>query len=81
MLDLSFLTEEEYEKLMTVLQRDADLKKKDGDRIRWEAFSSAHICPPFLQGTSSLGASKWMFFFAFISKSKRLALGLGQRSD
>ncbi|XP_009943542.2 synaptotagmin-like protein 2 [Opisthocomus hoazin] len=34
MLDLSFLTEEEYEKLMKVLQRDAELKKKDGDRIR-----------------------------------------------
>uniref|UniRef100_A0A8C7EC63 Synaptotagmin like 2 n=1 Tax=Nothoprocta perdicaria TaxID=30464 RepID=A0A8C7EC63_NOTPE len=32
MLDLSFLTEEEYEKLMKVLQRDAELKKKDGDR-------------------------------------------------
>ncbi|XP_037765072.1 synaptotagmin-like protein 2 [Chelonia mydas] len=34
MLDLSFLTEEEYEKLMKVLQRDAELKKKDSDRIR-----------------------------------------------
>ncbi|XP_077334983.1 synaptotagmin-like protein 2 isoform X2 [Lithobates pipiens] len=34
MLDLSFLTEEEYEKLMKVLQRDADLQKKDSDRIR-----------------------------------------------
>ncbi|XP_054852322.1 synaptotagmin-like protein 2 [Eublepharis macularius] len=34
MLDLSFLTEEEYEKLLQVLQRDAELKKKDGDRIR-----------------------------------------------
>ncbi|CAN8188486.1 unnamed protein product [Coccothraustes coccothraustes] len=34
MLDLSFLTEEEYEELMKVLQRDAELKKKDGDRIR-----------------------------------------------
>ncbi|KAM6300091.1 synaptotagmin-like protein 2 [Aegotheles albertisi] len=34
MLDLSFLTEEEYENLMKVLQRDAELKKKDGDRIR-----------------------------------------------
>lgn len=34
MLDLSFLTEEEYEKLMKVLQRDADLQKKDYDRIR-----------------------------------------------
>nr|XP_021152448.1 synaptotagmin-like protein 2 isoform X4 [Columba livia] len=34
MLDLSFLTEEEYEQLMKVLQRDAELKKKDGDRIR-----------------------------------------------
>uniref|UniRef100_A0ACB8FX11 Uncharacterized protein n=1 Tax=Sphaerodactylus townsendi TaxID=933632 RepID=A0ACB8FX11_9SAUR len=34
MLDLSFLTEEEYEKLLHVLQRDAELKKKDGDRIR-----------------------------------------------
>ncbi|XP_034957852.1 synaptotagmin-like protein 2 isoform X2 [Zootoca vivipara] len=36
MLDLSFLTEEEYGKLMKVLQRDAELKKKDGDRIRLE---------------------------------------------
>ncbi|XP_025945341.1 synaptotagmin-like protein 2 [Apteryx rowi] len=34
MLDLSFLTEEEYEKLMKVLQRDAELKKKDEDRVR-----------------------------------------------
>ncbi|XP_044161523.1 synaptotagmin-like protein 1 isoform X1 [Bufo gargarizans] len=34
MLDLSFLTDEEYEKLMNVLQRDAELQKKDGDRIR-----------------------------------------------
>ncbi|XP_062440628.1 synaptotagmin-like protein 2 [Rhea pennata] len=34
MLDLSFLSEEEYEKLMKVLQRDAELKKKDEDRIR-----------------------------------------------
>ncbi|XP_018414160.1 PREDICTED: synaptotagmin-like protein 2 [Nanorana parkeri] len=34
MLDLSFLTDEEYEKLMKVLQRDADLQKKDHDRIR-----------------------------------------------
>ncbi|KAH0630940.1 hypothetical protein JD844_004324 [Phrynosoma platyrhinos] len=34
MLDLSFLTEEEYGKLMKVLQRDAELKKKDSDRIR-----------------------------------------------
>ncbi|KAM9127242.1 synaptotagmin-like protein 2 [Pangshura tecta] len=34
MLDLSFLTEEEYEKLMKVLQRDAELKKTDSDRIR-----------------------------------------------
>ncbi|XP_074864067.1 synaptotagmin-like protein 2 isoform X2 [Carettochelys insculpta] len=34
MLDLSFLTEEEYEQLMKVLQRDAELKKKDNDRIR-----------------------------------------------
>ncbi|XP_032083746.1 synaptotagmin-like protein 2 isoform X2 [Thamnophis elegans] len=34
MLDLSFLTEEEYGKLLKVLQRDAELKKKDSDRIR-----------------------------------------------
>uniref|UniRef100_A0A8D2Q0W5 Uncharacterized protein n=1 Tax=Varanus komodoensis TaxID=61221 RepID=A0A8D2Q0W5_VARKO len=31
MLDLNFLTEEEYGKLMQVLQRDAELKRKDGD--------------------------------------------------
>ncbi|XP_073497208.1 synaptotagmin-like protein 2 [Phyllobates terribilis] len=34
MLDLSFLTDEEYDKLMKVLQRDAELQKKDSDRIR-----------------------------------------------
>ncbi|XP_029441894.1 synaptotagmin-like protein 2 [Rhinatrema bivittatum] len=34
MLDLSFLTKEEYEQLRKVLQRDAELKKKDSDRIR-----------------------------------------------
>ncbi|XP_077163431.1 synaptotagmin-like protein 2 [Paroedura picta] len=34
MLDLSFLTEGEYEQLLQVLQRDAELKRKDGDRIR-----------------------------------------------
>ncbi|KAM4662563.1 synaptotagmin-like protein 2 isoform 1-T3 [Discoglossus pictus] len=34
MMDLSFLTEEEYEKLMNVLHRDAELQRKDGDRIR-----------------------------------------------
>ncbi|XP_073403734.1 synaptotagmin-like protein 2 [Dendrobates tinctorius] len=34
MLDLSFLTDDEYDKLMKVLQRDAELQKKDGDRIR-----------------------------------------------
>lgn len=34
MLDLSFLTDAEYDKLMNVLQRDADLQKTDSDRIR-----------------------------------------------
>ncbi|KAE8584309.1 hypothetical protein XENTR_v10020912 [Xenopus tropicalis] len=34
MLDLSFLTEEEYNKLMNVLQRDAELQKKDSARIQ-----------------------------------------------
>ncbi|KAM4696093.1 synaptotagmin-like protein 2 [Rhinophrynus dorsalis] len=34
MLDLSFLTEEEYQKLVNVLHRDAELQKKDSDRIR-----------------------------------------------
>ncbi|KAG8448028.1 hypothetical protein GDO86_015213 [Hymenochirus boettgeri] len=34
MLDLSFLTDEEYQKLLNVLQRDAELQKKDSDRIQ-----------------------------------------------
>ncbi|XP_041428668.1 synaptotagmin-like protein 2 isoform X2 [Xenopus laevis] len=34
MLDLSFLTEEEYNKLMNVLQRDAELQKQDSARIQ-----------------------------------------------
>ncbi|XP_043913147.1 synaptotagmin-like protein 2 [Protopterus annectens] len=34
MLDLSFLTEEEQENILKVLKRDADLKKKDDERIR-----------------------------------------------
>ncbi|OCT65857.1 synaptotagmin-like protein 2 [Xenopus laevis] len=34
MLDLTFLTEEEYNKLMNVLQRDAELQKQDSARIQ-----------------------------------------------
>ncbi|KAJ8257012.1 hypothetical protein COCON_G00191640 [Conger conger] len=34
MIDLSYLTEEEQEMIMTVLQRDAKLKKAEGDRVK-----------------------------------------------
>lgn len=34
MIDLSHLTEEEQEAIMTVLRRDAELKKAEEDRIR-----------------------------------------------
>lgn len=34
MIDLSYLTEEEQGAIMTVLRRDADLKKAEEDRIR-----------------------------------------------
>ncbi|XP_069495890.1 synaptotagmin-like protein 2 isoform X3 [Ambystoma mexicanum] len=34
MIDLSFLTEEEQEAIMKVLQRDAELKKAEEDRVR-----------------------------------------------
>ncbi|KAI4881745.1 hypothetical protein NFI96_033282 [Prochilodus magdalenae] len=34
MIDLSYLTEEEQEMIMTVLKRDADLKKAEEDRIK-----------------------------------------------
>ncbi|GCC29517.1 uncharacterized protein [Chiloscyllium punctatum] len=33
-LDLSFLTEDEYQALLKVIQRDSELKKKDSERIR-----------------------------------------------
>uniref|UniRef100_UPI00398EE40F synaptotagmin-like protein 2 isoform X4 n=1 Tax=Pristiophorus japonicus TaxID=55135 RepID=UPI00398EE40F len=33
-LDLSFLTEDEYQKVLKVIQRDSELKKKDSERIR-----------------------------------------------
>ncbi|XP_048461265.1 synaptotagmin-like protein 2 [Rhincodon typus] len=33
-LDLSFLTEDEYQMLLKVIQRDSELKKKDSERIR-----------------------------------------------
>lgn len=34
MIDLSHLTEEEQEMIMTVLKRDAELKRAEEDRIR-----------------------------------------------
>lgn len=34
MIDLSFLTEEEQEAIMKVLQRDAALKQTDEERVR-----------------------------------------------
>nr|XP_032634925.1 synaptotagmin-like protein 2 isoform X9 [Chelonoidis abingdonii] len=34
MIDLSFLTEEEQEAIMKVLQRDAELKRKEDERVR-----------------------------------------------
>lgn len=34
MIDLSFLTEEEQEAIMTVLQRDAALKRVEEERVR-----------------------------------------------
>lgn len=34
MIDLSHLTEEEQEAILTVLRRDAELKKAEEDRIR-----------------------------------------------
>lgn len=34
MIDLSHLTEEEQEAIMTVLRRDAELKKAEEERIR-----------------------------------------------
>ncbi|XP_078268135.1 uncharacterized protein LOC144600419 [Rhinoraja longicauda] len=33
-LDLSFLTDDEYKAVLKVIQRDLDLKQKDGERIR-----------------------------------------------
>ncbi|XP_067903542.1 synaptotagmin-like protein 2 isoform X3 [Heterodontus francisci] len=33
-LDLSFLTEDEYQKVLKVIQRDSELKKRDSERIR-----------------------------------------------
>ncbi|XP_038631218.1 synaptotagmin-like protein 2 isoform X3 [Scyliorhinus canicula] len=33
-LDLSFLTEDEYQAVLKVIQRDSELKKRDGERIR-----------------------------------------------
>lgn len=34
MIDLSFLTEEEQEAIMKVLQRDAELKRTEEERVR-----------------------------------------------
>lgn len=35
MIDLSHLTEEEQEAIMTVLRRDADLKKAEEERVKY----------------------------------------------
>lgn len=34
MIDLSYLTEEEQEIIMTVLKRDSELKKSEEDRVK-----------------------------------------------
>lgn len=34
MIDLSYLTEEEQEAIMAVLQRDAELKKAEEERVK-----------------------------------------------
>lgn len=39
MIDLSHLTEEEQVAIMTVLQRDAELKKAEEERVKYD-------CPP-----------------------------------
>lgn len=45
MIDLSYLTEEERERILMVLKRDADLKKAEEYRIRWVhyVFSSLSL--------------------------------------
>lgn len=39
MIDLSFLTKEEQETILTVLKRDAELKKLEDQRVQWVSRS------------------------------------------
>lgn len=39
MIDLSFLTKEEQETILTVLKRDAGLKKLEDQRVQWVSRS------------------------------------------
>lgn len=43
MIDLSHLTEEEQAMIMTVLRRDADLKKAEEERVRLKFVFQSHV--------------------------------------
>uniref|UniRef100_H2LL18 Synaptotagmin-like 2b n=1 Tax=Oryzias latipes TaxID=8090 RepID=H2LL18_ORYLA len=50
MIDLSHLTEEEQEAIMTVLRRDADLKKAEEERVKYGTSSSPGLPLKYLTG-------------------------------
>ena len=55
MIDLSYLTEEEQGAIMTVLKRDAELKKAEEERIKYTS-SLFTLCSVLLVSMSSLSA-------------------------
>lgn len=61
MIDLSFLTEEEQEAIMKVLQRDAELKKAEEDRVR--------VLEDTIEDTNELKNKTGQWFYD--AKSKR----------
>lgn len=47
MIDLSFLTEEEQESILAVLNRDASLKKAEEQRVQWVTHSGQWRLEPY----------------------------------
>ncbi|KAJ6664882.1 hypothetical protein lerEdw1_005854 [Lerista edwardsae] len=62
MIDLSFLTDEEQEAILKVLQRDADLKRAEEDRVRRQSDLKRHL-PEKIKDDSQIKNMSGQWFY------------------
>lgn len=72
MIDLSHLTEEEQGVIMTVLRRDAELKRAEEERIRYKYVihisNTAEVSVLLVQKTTNLLTSSYEAVIKFTSR-------------